>query len=140
MAASNVTKSPLAYAPAGAPYLNLGNLDRVFRYALAAMLVGQVFLADGTLGWRIHLTLLSIPLLATAVCGWDPLYHLADISTARPVPTVTESAQRLTVVLKRLGLPAPGFVKNTQSGTSASGHSQAPANRPRYHTDSDKAA
>lgn len=58
-------------------YPNMGKLDKYVRYGIGALLIGSVlFLAPSTMGWDVLIPLLAIPIVASAILGWDPLYAL----------------------------------------------------------------
>jgi len=61
---------------------NLSFTDREFRCILAAVLILGVLLSEpAPLGYWSLMILASIPVITTAIVGWDPLYTLLGIST-----------------------------------------------------------
>lgn len=58
-------------------YPNMGEVDKYVRYGIGAMLIGSVLiLAPSPMGWDVLMPLLAIPIVASAILGWDPLYAL----------------------------------------------------------------
>lgn len=63
---------------------NMSDGDRAIRTLIGAILIGAVMISNGaTLAWPGVLILLAIPLLITAIIGWDPLYALMNINTRK---------------------------------------------------------
>jgi hypothetical protein len=60
---------------------NVGNLDRIIRIVLAAILAGLYFggIVQGTLG--IILVVLAVVFTLTAAIGFCPLYTLVGLNT-----------------------------------------------------------
>ena len=64
---------------------NMGNVDKGFRYVTATALIGVVLAtAPANVGWGALLPLIAIPLVISAIVGWDPVYALFQkLPTAR---------------------------------------------------------
>jgi hypothetical protein len=68
---------------------NIGNIDTIARYTAGATLIGVLLVAAPTpVGWISLLPLIAIPLVVSAIIGWDPLYALFQkqptFSTTKP--------------------------------------------------------
>ena len=62
---------------------NVGTLDRDLRFILGAVLIGlALFVAPRAEGPYALAALLAIPLIATGIMQWDPLYALLRLHTA----------------------------------------------------------
>lgn len=74
---------------------NVGTYDRVVRMLFAATLLAPAFVVSNAepLGWLVLPVLASIYPAATAVMGWDPIYHGLNLSTARAKPASGDTAQ-----------------------------------------------
>lgn len=59
---------------------NVGKCDRLVRLVVGLALFSLFFTVEGGLKW---LSLLSIPVLASAVLGWCCLYTVLKINTAK---------------------------------------------------------
>lgn len=56
---------------------NISNRDKVVRYAVGAIAIGAVLAtAPANVGWAVLLPLLAIPMVISAIIGWDPVYAL----------------------------------------------------------------
>jgi len=56
---------------------NVGNVDKVVRYITATALIGVVLAtAPANIGWGVLLPLVAIPIVISAIIGWDPVYAL----------------------------------------------------------------
>jgi Inner membrane protein YgaP-like, transmembrane domain len=56
---------------------NVGNVDKVVRYVAGAILIGiTLAISPENMGWTVLLALISIPIVISAIIGWDPLYAL----------------------------------------------------------------
>jgi len=61
---------------------NLSFTDRQLRFVLGAIMIsGVLFVAPETMGMWSVVALASIPFIASAIIGWDPLYAIAGKST-----------------------------------------------------------
>jgi hypothetical protein len=61
---------------------NLNFTDRQIRFVVGAIMIGSVlFVAPQTMGMWSLVALASIPIIASAIIGWDPLYAIAGKST-----------------------------------------------------------
>lgn len=64
---------------------NLGFMDRQLRAVIGAlMIITPMLMVPGTIGVWSLLILASIPVIATAITGWDPLYAIFEKSTYAP--------------------------------------------------------
>ena len=71
-------------------FKNMGDGDRVIRVLIGALLTGYTMgLNIEPLGWFSVLPLLAIPVVMTAIMGWDPLYSLANFSTSKSTSVTT---------------------------------------------------
>lgn len=65
---------------------NVGRTDRYIRYGLATVLIaGFALFAPTPVAWTTVLALIAIPIAATAIAGWCPLYASAGVNTSKPV-------------------------------------------------------
>ena len=56
---------------------NVGNVDKLARYAVGATLIGAILVvAPLQVGWIVFLPLIAIPIVISAIIGWDPIYAL----------------------------------------------------------------
>jgi len=63
---------------------NIGIIDKSIRYVVGASLIGVILIATPTpVGWLVLLPLIAIPILISAISGWDPIYALLQ---KRPTP------------------------------------------------------
>ena len=63
--------------------INAGAADRLYRVLLASLLIATPFLWTEVIGMgAIVGTYAGVAIMMTAIMGWDPLYHLADVRTA----------------------------------------------------------
>ena len=63
---------------------NVGMIDSAVRLAIGSSLIGGFLLFSPTpVGWTAILPLLAIPVMATAIMGWCPLYSLSNVNTTR---------------------------------------------------------
>lgn len=87
---------------------NVGTYDRVVRMLFAATLLAPAFVGTdaGPLGWLALPVLASIYPAATAVMGWDPIYHALDLSTVRMEPEPVDAAQVAEALVRRYHGPA----------------------------------
>ena len=61
---------------------NVGTVDRVFRMALASLLLATPAILAGPVGYvAVAGTLAGLIVMATVITGWDPIYQLARIRT-----------------------------------------------------------
>lgn len=69
---------------------NVGTLDRIFRVALGAALIGSVFYLDESVfaqtNWWVLLPLLGIYPALTAVLGWDPVLDAKHVTSETNIP------------------------------------------------------
>jgi len=61
-------------------YSNMGIIDRTFRLAIGALIIVDVLLMGNVPGQNV-LALLAIPLIATAIIAWDPIYALFKLNS-----------------------------------------------------------
>lgn len=61
-------------------YSNLGIIDRGLRLAIGAMIIADVLLM-GESSLHAALALLAIPIIATAIIAWDPIYALFNLNS-----------------------------------------------------------
>lgn len=63
--------------------INVGALDRLYRIVLASLLISTPFIWTEAIGiGAVVGTFAGFAVMMTAILGWDPVYQLADISTA----------------------------------------------------------
>ncbi|ALP53566.1 hypothetical protein Tel_10710 [Candidatus Tenderia electrophaga] len=63
---------------------NMANSDKVARYALGAVLIASIFVvAPAYTSSVVLLPLIAIPIVISAIIGWDPVYALFQKS---PIP------------------------------------------------------
>jgi len=63
--------------------INVGAIDRLYRVVLASLLIATPFLWVEAVGMGAAIaSIAGIAVMMTAIMGWDPLYHLADVRTA----------------------------------------------------------
>lgn len=62
--------------------LNVGLPDRVGRFIVTAGLLSVTLFGTGAAEWGVYAALLSIPIMMTALVGYDPIYHMLGIRTA----------------------------------------------------------
>lgn len=63
---------------------NVGMTDSAVRLAIGSSMIGGFMLFSPTpVGWSALLPLLAIPIVATAILGWCPLYSLSNVNTTR---------------------------------------------------------
>jgi hypothetical protein len=56
---------------------NVGKVDKVARYVVGASLIGVILVvAPAQAGWVVLLPLMAIPIVISAIIGWDPIYAL----------------------------------------------------------------
>ena len=56
---------------------NIGIIDKSVRYVVGAALIGVMLMATPTpVGWLVLLPLVAIPIVISAISGWDPIYAL----------------------------------------------------------------
>ena len=65
---------------------NIGLIDRLLRAAVAVILIGQILFVRESPPLQNILLLLGMYPAFTAVWGWDPLYHLADMRSCGRSP------------------------------------------------------
>lgn len=58
---------------------NVGNIDRVVRFALGCALLAYFFLGSGPLAWVAGLV--GIVFVVTALAGWCPAYRVLGLNT-----------------------------------------------------------
>jgi hypothetical protein len=58
---------------------NVGDIERVIRFAAGCALLAYFFLAAGALAWVAGIV--GIVLAVTALAGWCPAYRLLGLST-----------------------------------------------------------
>ena len=61
---------------------NVGSVDRLFRLGIASLLIMDGLHGTGPLGLESLLMMASIPLIASAIIAWDPLYALFKVRSA----------------------------------------------------------
>jgi hypothetical protein len=59
---------------------NIGIIDRVVRFGLGAGLIMTLF-GMSTMSAEMAITLLAIPLIATAIIAWDPIYAAMNVNS-----------------------------------------------------------
>lgn len=68
---------------------NIGTIDKSIRYVVGAALIGVMLtVAPSPVGWLVILPLVAIPILISAISGWDPFYALFQ---KRPTPRISFS-------------------------------------------------
>ena len=56
---------------------NVGNVDKLVRYGVGAALIGSILVvAPILIGWIALFPLIAIPIVISAIIGWDPIYAL----------------------------------------------------------------
>lgn len=56
---------------------NVGNFDKVVRFGVAAAAIAIVLMtAPANVGWAVLLPLIAVPVVISAIIGWDPVYAL----------------------------------------------------------------
>jgi Inner membrane protein YgaP-like, transmembrane domain len=56
---------------------NIGNVDKLVRYFVGGVLIGSILIVAPTqVGWMALLPLMAIPIVISAIIGWDPIYAL----------------------------------------------------------------
>lgn len=56
---------------------NVGNVDKVVRFGIAATAIAVVLMtAPANVGWAVLLPLIAVPVVISAIIGWDPVYAL----------------------------------------------------------------
>lgn len=55
---------------------NVGNVDKVARYLIGATLIAAIFIVSEPADWIYLLPLIAIPVVISAITGWDPIYAL----------------------------------------------------------------
>jgi hypothetical protein len=56
---------------------NVGAFDKICRYAVGVGLLGVTLaVAPTPIGWVVVLPLVAIPILISAIIGWDPMYAM----------------------------------------------------------------
>jgi hypothetical protein len=74
---------------------NIGIIDTSVRYFVGATLIGVTLIATPTpVGWLVLLPLVAIPILISAISGWDPIYALLQ---KRPTPRFSFSKKKPSV-------------------------------------------
>lgn len=74
---------------------NVGNIDRLVRYVACAALIGTVLVLTPTpAGWTNLLLLTAIPIVISAIVGWDPVYALFQKHATRnkAPPVITQAS------------------------------------------------
>lgn len=62
---------------------NIAGFDRVIRYAVGFGLIAFTLVAPELFWWTILLPLVSVPIIVSAIIGWDPFYAIFQKS---PIP------------------------------------------------------
>jgi Inner membrane protein YgaP-like, transmembrane domain len=56
---------------------NVGNTDKLVRFVVGAALIGSIFvITSAQFGWITLLPLIAIPIVISAIMGWDPIYAM----------------------------------------------------------------
>ncbi|MBI3772883.1 MAG: DUF2892 domain-containing protein [Gammaproteobacteria bacterium] len=56
---------------------NMANIDKVARYVVGAALIGAIFvIVPAQASLLVLLPLIAIPIVISAIIGWDPIYAL----------------------------------------------------------------
>lgn len=65
---------------------NVGNVDKIVRYVVGITLIAAIFVSSTPITWISLLPLFAIPVVISAITGWDPIYALFQ-----KLPTVERS-------------------------------------------------
>lgn len=65
---------------------NVGNVDKIVRYAVGIALIAPIFVLSTPTTWILLAPLVAIPVVISAITGWDPIYALFQ-----KLPTVERS-------------------------------------------------
>lgn len=55
---------------------NVGNVDKIVRYVVGITLIAAIFVSSTPITWIALLPLVAIPVVISAITGWDPIYAL----------------------------------------------------------------
>ncbi|MEJ2652634.1 MAG: DUF2892 domain-containing protein [Gammaproteobacteria bacterium] len=77
---------------------NVGNVDKIVRYVVGAALIGSILVvAPNQVSWIVLLPLMAIPIVISAIIGWDPIYALFQkLPIPRLYTKVADANQQVT--------------------------------------------
>ncbi len=79
---------------------NVTNTDKIVRYVAGALLIGAILVvAPAPVGWVALLPLIAIPVVISAIIGWDPIYALFQ---KLPIPRLSSFKKIRTIKDQRL--------------------------------------